>query len=69
MGLSVSSFWGGGVPCSASCGVCESGIVRFAGASNCVASFGAHSPWFVLLHSVSFLVLQSRWLRLLSVLK
>ena len=32
-------FLGGGVPRSASCGVCVSRFVRFAGASGCVAGF------------------------------
>ena len=34
-------FLDGGVPRSASCGVCVSRLVRFAGASGCVAGFGA----------------------------
>ena len=32
---------GGGVPRSASCGVCVSRLIRFAGASGCVADFNA----------------------------
>ena len=36
-------FLDGGVPRSASCGVCVSQLVRFAGASGCVAGFGARS--------------------------
>ena len=61
-GIVGFQFLGGGVPRSASCGVCVSGIVRFAGASN-------RAAWFVLQHRVSFLVLHSPWLRLLSVLR
>ena len=34
-------FLDGGVPRSASCGVCVSRLVRFAGASGCVVGFGA----------------------------
>ena len=34
-------FLGGGVPRSASCGVCVSRLVRFAGVSGVVAGFGA----------------------------
>ena len=34
-------FLDGGVPRSASCGVCVSLLIRFAGASGCVAGFGA----------------------------
>ena len=36
-------FLDGGVPRSASCGVCVSRLVRFAGASGCVADFGTRS--------------------------
>ena len=36
-------FLDGGVPRSASCGVCVSQLIRFAGASGCVADFSARS--------------------------
>ena len=36
-------FLGGGVPRSASCGVCVSQLIRFAGASGCVADFNTRN--------------------------